>query len=373
MRIGVPKEIKPQENRIGLTPESVKVLTSNGHEVLIENNGGYEAGFDNEQYKKSGAKIVNKAEDIFNDSEIIVKVKEPLSNEIKMIKENQIIFTYLHLAAAKQLTESLVKSKSVCIAYETVTDNNGRLPLLAPMSAVAGRMSIQAGAHSLEKHQKGRGILLGGAPGVEPATVVILGGGVVGENAALIAVGMKAKVYIVDKSPQRLDHLKKIFGDAIIPQQSDKADLKKLISECVLLIGGVLIPGASAPKLITKDMLKLMKKGSVIVDVAIDQGGCVETSKPTTHANPTYIVDDIVHYCVANMPGGVPRTSTLALNKATIPFLSKLADKGYEKAFNEDKNFLAGLNIFKGQVTYKSVADVFDYKYVSPVEAIKNV
>ena len=373
MRIGVPKEIKPQENRIGLTPESVRILTSNGHKVLIQNNGGFEAGFYNNQYIKAGATIVDKADDIYNDSEIIVKVKEPLNNEIKMIRENQIVFTYLHLAAAKELTEGLVRSKSVCIAYETVTDNDGRLPLLAPMSAVAGRMSIQAGAHSLEKNQKGRGILLGGAPGVDPATVVILGGGVVGENAALIATGMKAKVYIIDKSAQRLKQLKGIFGDAIIPLQSDEVDLKKIISECVLLIGGVLIPGAEAPKIITKDMLKLMKRGSVIVDVAIDQGGCVETSKPTTHANPTYIVDDIVHYCVANMPGGVPRTSTIALNKATIPFLSKLADKGCEKALKEDKNFLAGLNIFKGQVTYKAVADVFGHNYVSPNEALINV
>ena len=372
MRFGVPKEIKPQENRIGLTPNSVKILTSSGNEVLVENNGGFEAGFDNDEYKKAGAKIVDKAEDIFNDSEIIVKVKEPLDNEIAMIRENQIVFTYLHLAAAKKLTQELIKSKSVCIAYETVTDSDGKLPLLAPMSAIAGRMSIQAGAHSLEKAQKGRGILLGGAPGVDPATVVILGGGVVGENAALIATGMKAKVYIIDKSSQRLKQLKGIFGDTIIPQQSEKVDLKKLISECVLLIGGVLIPGAEAPKLITKDMLKLMKKGSVIVDVAIDQGGCVETSKPTTHANPTYIVDDIVHYCVANMPGGVPRTSTLALNKAVLPFLAKLANKGCTKVLKEDKNFLAGLNIFKGQVTYKAVADVFGYKYVSSGEALTN-
>ena len=372
MKIGVPKEIKPQESRIGLTPDSTKILTSNGHEVLIENNGGFEAGFDNEQYIKAGATIVKNPEDIFNDAEIIVKVKEPLSNEIKMIRENQIIFTYLHLAAAKELTEGLVKSKSVCIAYETVTDNNGRLPLLAPMSAVAGRMSIQAGAHSLEKHQKGRGLLLGGAPGIEPATVVILGGGVVGENAALIATGMKSKVYIVDKSSQRLEQLKGIFGDSITPVKSEQTDLKKLISECDLLIGGVLIPGAEAPKLVTKDMLKVMKRGSVIVDVAIDQGGCVETSKPTTHANPTYTVDDIVHYCVTNMPGGVPRTSTLALNKATLPFLAKLANKGYTKALKEDKNFLAGLNIFKGQVTYKAVADVFGLKYISPSEALTN-
>ena len=289
-----------------------------------------------------------------------------------MIRENQIVFTYLHLAAAKELTEGLVKTNSICIAYETVTDDSGRLPLLAPMSAVAGRMSIQAGAHSLEKTQKGRGILLGGAPGVDPATVVILGGGVVGENAALIATGMKAKVHIIDKSSQRLEELKGIFGDTIIPEQSDKANLKKLISECVLLIGGVLIPGAEAPKLITKDMLKLMKKGSVIVDVAIDQGGCVETSRPTTHANPTYIVDDIVHYCVANMPGGVPRTSTLALNKATLPFLAKLANKGCHKALEEDKNFLAGLNIYKGQITHKAVASAFGRKYVSPNVALVN-
>jgi len=370
MKIGVPKEIKPQENRIGLTPESAKVLVSNGHEVLIENNGGFEAGFDNDQYKKAGAKIVNKVEDIFNDAEIIVKVKEPLSSEVKMIRENQIIFTYLHLAAAKELTEGLIKSKSVCIAYETVTDNNGKLPLLAPMSAVAGRMSIQAGAHSLEKNQKGRGLLLGGAPGVDPANVVILGGGVVGENAALIATGMKANVYIVDKSEKRLQELKNIFGDKIIPQLSDKTDLKKLVSECDLLIGGVLIPGAEAPKLITKEMIKTMKRGSVVVDVAIDQGGCIATSKPTTHAEPTYIVDNVVHYCVANMPGGVPRTSTLALNNATIPFLTKLAKDGYVKALKEDKNFLAGLNLCKGEVTYKAVADVFGHQYVSPFEAI---
>ena len=370
MKIGVPKEIKPQENRIGLTPDSVKILISNGHEVLVENNGGFEAGFYNEQYISAGAKIIDKAEDIFNDAEIIVKVKEPLTNEVKMIRENQIVFTYLHLAAAKELTEGLIKSKSVCIAYETVTDDDGRLPLLAPMSAVAGRMSIQAGAHSLEKNQKGRGLLLGGAPGVESANVVILGGGVVGENAALIATGMRAKVYVVDKSEQRLKQLKDIFGNKIIPQLSDKIDLKKLISNCDLLIGGVLIPGAEAPKLITKDMLKIMKRGSVIVDVAIDQGGCVETSKPTTHANPTYIIDNVVHYCVANMPGGVPRTSTLALNKATIPFLSKLADNGYQKALKEDKNFLAGLNLHKGTVTYKAVADVFKHQYVTPSEAI---
>ena len=363
MKIGVPREIKPQENRIGLTPESVKTLISDGHEVLVENNGGFEAGFDNEQFKSVGAKIIDKAEDIFNDAEIIVKVKEPLSNEVKMIRENQIIFTYLHLAAAKDLTQGLINSKSVCIAYETVTDENGRLPLLAPMSAVAGRMSVQAGAHCLEKNQNGRGILLGGAPGGEPAEVVILGGGVVGENAAMIATGMRAKVNIVDKSEARLKQLSNIFGDKIIPQLSEKVDLEKLVSNCDLLVGGVLIPGAEAPKLVTKKMIKNMKRGSVIVDVAIDQGGCVETSKPTTHAEPTYIVDDVVHYCVANMPGGVPRTSTIALNKATLPFLSKLANFGYQKTLREDKNFLDGLNIYKGQVTYKAVADAFGHNY----------
>jgi len=370
MKIGVPKEIKPQENRIGLTPESVKTLVSEGHEVIVENNGGFEAGFDDDQYTAAGAKIANSASDIFNDAEIIVKVKEPQKVEVDMIRENQIVYTYLHLAAAKELTEGLIKSKSINIAYETVTDDNGRLPLLAPMSAVAGRMSIQAGAHCLEKNQKGRGLLLGGAPGVEGGTVVILGGGVVGENAAVIATGMQAKVHIVDKSDARLKQLVKMFGDKIIPQQSETTDLNKLIAEADLVVGGVLIPGAEAPKLVTKDMLKLMKRGSVIVDVAIDQGGCFETSKPTTHGDPTYIVNDVIHYCVANMPGGVPRTSTIALNNATLPFLVKLANKGYQKALGEDKNFLAGLNVFKGDVTYKAVADVFGHEYVEPSKVL---
>ena len=364
MKIGVPKEIKPQETRIGLTPESVKTLVDEGHEVLVENNGGYEAGFENSHYTSAGAKIIDKAEDIFNDSEIIVKVKEPLLNEVKMIRENQILFTYLHLAAAKELTQGLINSKGVCIAYETVTDQNGGLPILAPMSAVAGRMSIQEGAHCLEKNQGGEGLLLGGAPGVEGGTVVILGGGVVGENAAIIATGMQAKVHIVDKSKKRLEELTKKFGDKIIPQLSENIDLKKLISEADLLVGGVLIPGAEAPKLVTKEMIKSMKRGSVIVDVAIDQGGCVETSKPTTHGEPTYIVDDVVHYCVANMPGGVPRTSTMALNKATLPLLIKLADQGYKKTLKENKNYLAGLNVYRGKITYKGVSDALNLDFV---------
>ncbi len=371
MIIGVPKEIKLQEHRIGLTPESVKVLAKKGHEVLVQSNGGFEAGFSNDDYKKAGAKIIDNAEEIFKKSEIIVKVKEPQMNEVKLIRENQIIYTYLHLAAAKELTEGLIKSKSICIAYETVTDDNGRLPLLAPMSAVAGRMSIQAGAHSLEKNQKGRGLLLGGAPGVEPANVVILGGGVVGENAAIIATGMKSKVYVVDKSKERLKQLHEMFGDKIIPADSEKTDLNKLISECDLLVGGVLVPGAEAPKLVTKEMIKKMKRGSVVVDVAIDQGGCIETSKPTTHANPTFLVDDVVHYCVANMPGGVPRTSTMALNKATLPLLIKLADQGYKQTLQGNKNYLSGLNVFKGKVTFKGVADAFNLTYTPPDLALK--
>ncbi len=364
MIIGVPKEIKLQEHRIGLTPESVKTLTGEGHKVLVQFDGGFEAGFSNEDYQNAGARIVKKPEEIFKNSEIIVKVKEPQMNEVKMIRQDQIIYTYLHLAAARNLTEGLIKTKSICIAYETVTDDNGRLPLLAPMSAVAGRMSVQAGAHSLEKNQKGRGLLLGGAPGVEPANVVILGGGVVGENAAIIATGMRGKVFVVDKSKKRLEQLQKFFGNKIIPVYSEEVNLKKLISECDLLIGGVLIPGAEAPKLVTKEMIKSMKRGSVIVDVAIDQGGCVETSKPTTHAKPTYIVDDVVHYCVANMPGGVPRTSTMALNKATLPMLLKLAAQGYKKTLKENKNYLAGLNVYKGQITCKGVAEAFKLDYI---------
>ena len=370
MRIGVPKEIKPQENRIGLTPDSVKTLVSEGHEVLVENKGGYEAGFEDDQYIKAGAKITKSAADIFYDSDIIVKVKEPQKVEVDMIRENQIVYTYLHLAAAKELTEGLIKSKSINIAYETVTDDKGRLPLLAPMSAVAGRMSVQAGAHCLEKNQKGRGVLLGGAPGGEPANVLILGGGVVGENAAIIATGMRAKVHIVDKSEARLKELVEIFGDKIIPEKSDKIDLNKLVLNADLIVGSVLIPGAEAPKLVTKEMLKFMKRGSVIVDVAIDQGGCVETSRPTTHRDPTYIIDDVVHYCVTNMPGGVPRTSTFALNQATLPYLVKLANKGYQKALKEDKNFLAGLNVCKGQITYKAVADAFGYEYINPLSSL---
>ena len=370
MKIGVPKEIKAQESRVGLTPISVQELTNHGHEVIIQDNAGFGAGFENADYEKVGAKIAPSAGDIFNDSDMIVKVKEPLSNEVSMLRENQILFTYLHLSAAPDLTKGLVNSKSICIAYETVTDEYKRLPLLAPMSAVAGRMSIQAGARSLEKPLGGRGLLIGGAPGVNPGSVLILGGGVVGENAAIIAAGMQSKVFIVDKSEERLNQLKSKFGESITTLLSNEIKLEELVEDCDLLIGGVLIPGANAPKLVSKEMIKKMKRGSVIVDVAIDQGGCVETSKPTTHADPTYIVDDVVHYCVANMPGGVPMTSTLALNAATLPFVLKLAQEGYKNALASDANFLAGLNVCQGNITYKAVADDLGLEFIDPSKAI---
>ena len=370
MKIGVPTEIKAQESRVGLTPISVQELTNHGHEVIIQDNAGFGAGFENADYEKVGAKIAPSAGDIFNDSDMIVKVKEPLSSEVSMLRENQILFTYLHLSAAPDLTKGLVNSKSICIAYETVTDEYKRLPLLAPMSAVAGRMSIQAGARSLEKPLGGRGLLIGGAPGVNPGSVLILGGGVVGENAAIIAAGMQSKVVIVDKSEERLNQLKSKFGESITTLLSNEIKLEELVEECDLLIGGVLIPGANAPKLVSKEMIKKMKRGSVIVDVAIDQGGCVETSKPTTHADPTYIVDDVVHYCVANMPGGVPMTSTLALNAATLPFVLKLAQEGYKNALASDANFLAGLNVCQGNITYKAVADDLGLEFIDPSKAI---
>ena len=370
MKVGVPTEIKAQESRVGLTPASVQDLINYGHEVIIQDNAGFNAGFENSDYEKTGAKIAPSAGDVFNDAEMIVKVKEPLNEEVSMLRENQILFTYLHLSAAPDLTKGLINSKSICIAYETVTDENNRLPLLAPMSAVAGRMSIQAGARSLEKPLGGRGLLLGGAPGVNPAKVLILGGGVVGENAAIIATGMQANVFIVDKSEARLNDLKSQFGENIKTLLSDEIKLEEYVTQCDLLIGGVLIPGANAPKLVSKEMIKEMKRGSVVVDVAIDQGGCVETSKPTTHANPTYIIDDVVHYCVANMPGGVPMTSTLALNAATLPFVLKLAKEGYQNALASDANFLAGLNVCVGNVTYKAVADDLGLEFVDPIKAI---
>jgi len=322
MKIGVPKEIKNHEYRVGLTPASANELVSHGHEVVIETNAGAAIGFDDQQYKKAGAAIASNAEDIFSTSEMIVKVKEPQPNECRQLREDQILFTYLHLAPDPEQARLLLASGASCVAYETVTDSKGGLPLLAPMSEVAGRLSIQAAAHHLEKAQGGSGVLLGGVPGVEPGNVVIIGGGVVGINAAQMAIGMGADVTIIDKSLDRLRELSEIFGSRIKPVYSTKDSISKLTETADVVIGGVLIPGASAPKLVTREHLDNMKTGSVIVDVAIDQGGCFETSKATTHAEPTFVVDDVVHYCVANMPGAVARTSTQALNNATLPFAS---------------------------------------------------
>jgi len=369
MIIGLPKEIKAQESRVGLTPQSVEKLVSAGNTVIFEKNAGIESGFLDEEYVKSGGKLVNTASEVFMESELIIKVKEPLSEEVKHLRPGQILFTYLHLAANKSLTEALLKSQCVSIAYEAVTDDSGKLPLLAPMSEVAGRMSIQAGAYSLERKNKGRGLLLSGATGVSPADVLILGGGVVGTNAADIALGLQSNVTILDISNDRLKELESRYSGKIQTALSNFENIKEFITKADLVVGGVLIPGAEAPRLVTKGMIKTMRPGSVIVDVAIDQGGCIETSRPTTHADPIYLVDNVVHYCVANMPGGVPRTSTMALNNATLPFILQLSSLGLKKAL-QDKNFLAGLNTYKGDMTCKPVADHFGIKYVEPGSVI---
>ena len=370
MLIGVPKEIKNHEYRIGLTPGGVRELVVNGHEVIVENNGGAAIGFSNEEYMAAGAKIIDSAEDIFASADMIIKVKEPQPNECKMLRADQILFTYLHLAPDPKQTELLVESGASCIAYETVTDNNGGLPLLAPMSEVAGRMSIQAGAHHLEKAQGGLGSLLGGVPGVAPAKVLVIGGGVVGAQAARMAVGMGADVTILDRSLPRLRQLDVEFSGRLRCIYSTAESIEQYALEADLVIGAVLIPGAAAPKLLTRAIISKMKKGAVIVDVAIDQGGCFETSKATTHEQPTYIVDGVVHYCVANMPGGVARTSTMALTNATLPFALALANKGAKKALLDDPHLLNGLNVHQGQVTYKAVADVLSYDYGNPKELL---
>ena len=366
MIIGIPKEIKPQENRVGLTANSVKSLVDEGHEVIIETNAGNGSGFQDSDYLEAGGKIIDTAKEIFENAEMIVKVKEPQSQEVNLLKKGQNLFTYLHLAADKKLTEGLINSGSTCIAYETVTDDNNRLPLLAPMSEVAGRISIQAGARSLEMTNNGRGVLLSGATGAPPADVVIIGCGVVGFNAALIAHGMKANVILIDKSQERLDELSKYFDGNVTTVISTPESIKDQVTNCDLLIGGVLVPGATAPKLVSEVLVSKMRKGAALVDVAIDQGGCIETSKPTTHANPVYIHHDIVHYCVTNMPGCVPRTSTISLNQATLPFVKKLANKGVKKALSEDKNLLNGLNIFDGSCTQLDVAKDLNLDYVDP-------
>ncbi len=370
MLIGVPKEIKNHEYRIGLTPAGVKELVGNGHQVMVQTMGGAGVGFDDTHYVAAGAEIVAQASDIFQRAEMIIKVKEPQPNECKMLRPGQLLFTYLHLAPDPQQTQLLVESGATCVAYETVTDNRGGLPLLAPMSEVAGRMSIQAGAHQLEKAQGGNGMLMGGVPGVEPAKVLVIGGGVVGANAARMAMGMGAEVTILDRSLPRLKQLDDQFEGRIKCIYSTLDAIESYAMAADLVVGAVLIPGASAPKLVSRELISRMKPGAVVVDVAIDQGGCFETSKATTHQEPTYIIDDVVHYCVANMPGGVARTATMALTNATLPFALALANKGPRQALLDDHHLMAGLNVHAGQVTYQPVAEALGYRYVEGAAAL---
>ena len=370
MLIGVPKEIKNHEYRIGLTPAGARELVQHGHEVMVQNDGAKSIGLTNDMYEKAGATIIDTAEEIFARAEMIIKVKEPQAVECAMLREGQILYTYLHLAPDPEQTAGLVKSGCTAIAYETVTDRKGGLPLLAPMSEVAGRMSIQAGAHALERAQGGSGVLLGGVPGVKPANVIVIGGGVVGINAARMAMGMNARVTMLDRSLDRLKYLDELYGDRITTLYSTADAIEECLRYADLVIGAVLIPGAAAPKLVTRAQLALMKPGSVLVDVAIDQGGCFETSKATTHQNPTYDVDGIIHYCVANMPGGVARTSTFALTNATLPFAVQLANKGAKRAMLDDVHLLNGLNVHAGQITYEAVARDLGYTYVPAAKAL---
>jgi alanine dehydrogenase len=370
MLIGVPKEIKNHEYRIGMTPAGVREVIAAGHQVMMQKDGGTSIGLTDDMYVAAGATIIDTAEEIFATAEMIIKVKEPQPNECKMLRSGQILFTYLHLAPDPEQTRLLVESDSVAIAYETVTDNNRGLPLLAPMSEVAGRMAIQAGAHALEKAQGGLGTLLGGVPGVAPAKVVVIGGGVVGVNAARIALGMGADVTILDRSLTRLKELDALYGPALKTLYSNTETLESEVLAADLVVGAVLIPGAAAPKLVTRENLKSMKKGAVLVDVAIDQGGCFETSRATTHQDPIYNEEGIIHYCVANMPGGVARTSTFALTNATLPFILNLANKGYKKALADDAHLLNGLNVHRGDITFEAVANNLGYNYVTPSDAI---
>ena len=365
MRVGVPKEIKNHEYRVGLVPSSVLELVHHGHEVLVQKGAGLGAGLTDDDYIAAGATMIETADEIFASADMIVKVKEPQADERKKLRPGQILFTYLHLAPDAPQTKDLIESGAVCIAYETVTAANGSLPLLTPMSEVAGRLAPQVGAHALEKAQGGRGVLLGGVPGVPAAEVVILGGGVSGTHAATIAVGMGAQVTVVDRSADALKRLASQFGTSISTVFSTRSAIEELVRRADLLIGTVLVPGAAAPKLVTRDMLKTMKPGSVIVDVAIDQGGCVETSHATTHADPTYVVDGVVHYCVANMPGAVARTSTFALNSVTLPFTLALADKGWRKALEQDPHLREGLNVCEGKLTCEPVAEAHGLAYTS--------
>jgi alanine dehydrogenase len=370
MLVGVPKEIKNHEYRVGLTPTSVREMIKHGHGVVVETNAGTGIGAADGEYVSAGATILDSAEEVFARADMIVKVKEPQAVERAMLRQGQILYTYLHLAPDPDQTRDLVNSGATCIAYETVTSPFGGLPLLAPMSKVAGRMSIQAGAYCLEQPHGGLGMLLGGVPGVDPAKVVILGAGVVGNHASHIAVGMGADVWVLDNNPNSIERHWQQFGRTTNTVFSTADALEQHVLSADLVIGGVLIPGAEAPKLVTAEMVSNMKPGSVIVDVAIDQGGCCETSRATTHAEPTYVVDDVVHYCVANMPGGVPRTSTYALNNVTLPFAISLANKGAQQAMLDDEHLLKGLNVHAGQVTYREVAEDLGYDYVDAATAL---
>lgn len=363
MVIGVPIEIKNNENRVALTPAGVQELKKHGHNINVQTNAGFGSGFTDDMYVAAGAKILSTIEEIYATAEMIIKVKEPIEQEYHLIKKDQLVFTYFHFASHEPLTKAMIESGAICLAYETVEKQDRSLPLLVPMSEVAGRMSVQEGAKYLEKPSGGRGILLGGVPGVRPAKVMILGGGVVGTNAAKMAAGLGANVTILDVSLPRLRYLDDVMSANVNTFMSNEYNIRELIGTHDLIIGAVLIPGAKAPHLITKDMLKEMRPGTVLVDVAVDQGGCIETCKPTTHEDPTYIIDDVLHYCVANMPGAVPYTSTLALTNATLPYAIQLANKGWKKACAENVELKLGLNVINGQIVYKGVADAFDLPY----------
>jgi alanine dehydrogenase len=363
MIIGVPREIKNNENRVALTPAGTQELVKRGHTVYVQRSAGSASGFADDEYTKAGAQLLDQAADVFAKAEMIIKVKEPVEQEYKLIRKDQLVFTYFHFASYEPLTRAMIQSGAVCLAYETVERTDGSLPLLIPMSEVAGRMAIQEGAKYLEKPLKGRGILLGGVPGVKPAKVLILGGGIVGSNSAKIAAGMGADVTILDVNINRLRYLDDVMPKNVRTIVSNEYTIRELLPDADLIVGGVLIPGAKAPKLITRDMLKLMRPGTVLVDVAIDQGGCIETCRPTTHEDPTYIIDDVVHYCVANMPGAVPYTSTLALTNATLPYAIRLANDGWKKACADNADLRGGLNVINGEVVYKAVADAFSLPY----------
>ena len=365
MIVGILKEIKAEENRVSMTPAGVEIMRQHGHTVLVEQDAGQGSGFADDLYAAAGAKVIDSAKEIYDRSDMVMHVKEPLPPEYGMIREGQIIFTYLHLAAAEELTRALMQSKSIGIAYETIQKTDGTLPLLTPMSEVAGRMAIQQGAKYLEMAQGGQGLLLGGVPGVDPGNVLIIGGGVVGINAAKMACGLGAKVHIVDMNLDRLRYLSDVMPKNCFLLMSSPSTIRDLIRRADVVIGAVLIPGARAPKLVTREMLETMKAGSVIVDVAIDQGGCFETSRPTTHSNPIYKIDGVVHYCVTNMPSAVPKTSTLALTNATLPYALQIANKDWRQAMKENSEIKAGANLIRGNVVYRAVADTFGLEYVS--------